>query len=89
MQNNTTITNIPVHMGHTHYYDYIDSFPGLKEGPTLDEQHSTTQKILRDQLINGQGNVESRKTIFYWVPSRFMEIKDLEMQNNELTHSSH
>lgn len=80
MQANSTITNLPVHMAHTHYYDYVDSFPGLKEGPTLDDKHTSNQKILREQLINGQKGLESRNQLHPDQSSFSISISILEIR---------
>ncbi|EAS07230.3 hypothetical protein TTHERM_01001220 (macronuclear) [Tetrahymena thermophila SB210] len=77
MQNTTNIVHVPVHMGHTHYFDYIDSFPKLKEGPTLEENHITNQKILREQLISGQQGLEQNlclRNCFKLSQKRYIEF---------------
>ncbi|EGR33060.1 hypothetical protein IMG5_062850, partial [Ichthyophthirius multifiliis] len=50
----------PVHKAHIHYFDFIESFPKMKEGPNDQEKHVQYQQILRDQLINGQSGLEQQ-----------------------------
>ena len=62
MDRNTAIITVPVHKSHAHMTDYIESFPGMHEGPSLEEMHNSTIKKLREEYLRGT-NFEDSPTL--------------------------
>jgi hypothetical protein len=44
----------PIKKAHTHFYDYIESFPGLPEGESLEAQGRRIEANLKRQFIEGK-----------------------------------
>lgn len=61
------INTVPLHHGHSHFYDWIEFGSHLPVGPSLEEQHKSTMKKLRNQLTN-DNDYEKSTRIFLISP---------------------
>lgn len=59
MDGKKVLISTPVHMSHMHFTNYVESFPGLEEGPSLEEMHADRMKKLRNEYLNGTNFEES------------------------------
>lgn len=42
---------VPYHKGHAHFYDTIESFPGLHAGPSFEDKEKYIRDTIRYQLL--------------------------------------
>lgn len=49
-----SIVFTPFRKGHTHFYDYIESFPGLPDAEPFDQQGLRIRNEIKRQMITGK-----------------------------------
>lgn len=52
MNHTTGFNYVPRNYAHTHFYDYIESFPGLEVSDSMASEQSNTVAKLRHQYLN-------------------------------------
>jgi hypothetical protein len=50
---NKVVVQTPFQKAHVHFYDYIESFPGLPEPETHEDRHNRILGSIKSQFING------------------------------------
>lgn len=51
---------VPHDKGHAHFYDTIESFPGLSSGPTFEQREKYIRDTIRHQLMSTTPEQASR-----------------------------
>ena len=57
------INTVPMHFGHSHFYNWIEFGDHLPVGDSLEDQHKKTMTKLRSQLLHDNTNFE--QSMFY------------------------
>lgn len=54
---------VPNDLGHAHFYDTIDSFPGLHAGPSFEDRDKYIRDTIRYQLTNTSAEQAKRSIL--------------------------
>ena len=55
---------VPNDLGHTHFYDTIESFPGLHAGPSFEDRDKYIRDTIRHQLLSTSPDQAKRRISF-------------------------
>ena len=56
---------VPYDLGHAHFYDTIESFPGLHAGPSFEDRDKYIRDTIRHQLLTTSAEQARRRT--FWL----------------------
>lgn len=62
MSSEKLLFKVPHDFGHTHFYDTIESFPGLQAGPTFEDREKYIRETIRHQLLTTTPDQAKRRT---------------------------
>ena len=54
---------VPSDAGHAHFYDSIESFPGLHAGPSFEDRDKYIRDTIKYQLVSTTPQQASRRTL--------------------------
>jgi len=52
---------VPFHKGHDHFYESIESFPGLQAGPSFEDREKYIRDTVKYQLLTTTPDQASRR----------------------------
>jgi hypothetical protein len=58
---NSILIPMEFHGAHAHFYNWIEFGDHLHVGPSLEEQHKSRVKVLRQQFLNAPRDIEESK----------------------------
>lgn len=62
MSSEKILIQVPHDKGHAHFYDTIESFPGLQAGPSFEDREKYLRDTIRYQLLSTTPQQASRRT---------------------------
>ena len=76
---------VPFDKGHAHFYDTIESFPGLHAGPSFEDREKYIRDTVRHQLLSTSPEQAKRSTLSF---IKLSHSASASVSKNDLTSSS-
>lgn len=76
---------VPHDMGHAHFYDTIESFPGLHAGPSFEDREKYVRDTIRHQLLTTSPEQAQRRNYFL---TQWSTFGSASIFNSDLMSSS-
>jgi len=65
---------VPYHKGHAHFYDTIESFPGLHAGPSFEDKEKYIRDTIKYQLLTTTPDQAKRSKLCIIQSSHFASV---------------